>query len=132
MDIDHLKLPMTQPAPFFLGVAIITGMDALLIFSHLVEITQAKHGIATALLCYFSILGWIPLLFVNSPSDEDFDWIPSALSVAGAACVSVMFGFGYSPLPYELWSYHTFFFWLINAAFVAVGFAYYVTKLCFD
>lgn len=126
MEIDHLKLRMTQPAPFFLGLAILVGMEALLIFLHLPEIGQAKQGLWTPLLCAFSILGWLPLVFVNPISEDDFDWIPSALIVGAALCVSVVFGFGYKPLPYELWSYHTFFFWLLNAFFTAVGLSYLV------
>lgn len=132
MDTDHLKLRMTQPAPFFLGAAILAGMDTLLIFLHMPEIGQASHGFWTTLLCTFSIFGWLQLVFVNHISEDDFDWIPSALIVGAALCVSVVFGFGYKPLPYELWSYHTFFFWLLNAVFAAVGLAYFAMTRWFD
>lgn len=132
MDIDHLKLRMVAPAPFWLGLAVIAGMDALLIFPHKAETIQAGHGIVTSLLCAFSIFGWWPLLFANPYREDDFDWIPSALIVGAALCVSVVFGFGYKPLPYELWSYHTFFFWLLNAFFTAVGLSYFAMMQWFD
>lgn len=132
MDTDHLKLRMTKSAPFLLGLAILAGMEALLFFLHLPEIEQGKQGLLTPLLCTFSIFGWWPLVFANPFSEDDFDWIPSALIVGAALCVSVVFGFGYKPLPYELWSYHTFFFWLLNAVFTAAGLAYFAMTRWFD
>lgn len=122
--MDELKPQIGQPIPFFLGAAIIAGLDTLLILFHQAELNQA-HGLITGLLCAFALFGWLPLIMANPPSADGFDWIPAVIMTT-ALIVNYGFFSGFDPLPYIAWSFHSFMFWLVNAAFAGVGLAYFV------
>jgi hypothetical protein len=123
--MNELKPQIGQPIPFFLGAAIIAGFDTLLILFHQAEMNQATHGLITGLLCVFAIFGWLPLIMANPPFADGFDWIPAVIMTT-ALIVNYGLSKGFDPLPYQTWSFHSFAFWFVNAAFAGVALTYFV------
>lgn len=120
--IEELKPQIDKPIPCILGAASILIFVLPTALLHMKEIRQV-HGTMTTLFFFVAILGWVLTIFANNPDDDSFDWIPTLIMIVASIFNGVAFS-GFNPLPYQTWSFHSFFFWFVNAAFAVLGTAY--------
>jgi hypothetical protein len=93
-----------------------------IIVTHRTEIIEAGHGPLSCLFFGLFVVGWLLVAVINGSNYEELDIVPIIISLFVG--ILSFFSSGCQPIPYIVWSVHTFFFWLIQAI-ISWGVVYY-------
>lgn len=107
-----MKIRLSWPITFATSMLSVIFFISAVIITHKTELIEAGYGTVTIIFFLLFVVGWLGAAALNGSNKDDLDIFPCGILLVAAFVAYITSG--YHPMPYVIWSWHTFFFWFIQ------------------